>query len=56
MEWQSIINNELAVGFKHSKLTDQLLDDISVAKTIEFSTNEDVNEVRRRAHTKQRLY
>ena len=45
---KSIINNEeLAVGLKHSKLADQLLDDHNVgAKTISSPTNEDVNAVR----------
>ena len=45
---KSIINNEeLAVGLKHCKLADQLLDDHNVeAKTISSPTNEDVNAVR----------
>ena len=45
---KSIINNEeLAVGLKHSKLADQLLDDHNVgAKTISSPTNKDVNTVR----------
>ena len=45
---KSIINNEeLAVGLKHSKLADQLLDNHNVgAKTISSPTNEDVNAVR----------
>ena len=45
---KSIINNEeLAVGLKHSKLADQLLDNHNVgAKTISSPTNEDVNPVR----------
>ena len=45
---KSIINNEeLAVGLKHSKLADQLLDIHNVgAKTISSPINEDVNIVR----------
>ena len=45
---KSIINNEeLAVGLKHSKLADQLLDNHNVgANTISSPTNEDVNAVR----------